>query len=65
MFLKISRDECSSELDYIGEYIRDFVDVKDIAPDQTKEIVSCLERYRNEKVHLSVTDDLLKKLTAT
>ncbi|KAE9415603.1 hypothetical protein Angca_001725, partial [Angiostrongylus cantonensis] len=36
-------NECSSELDYIGEYVRDFIDAKDVPPDQAKEIISCLE----------------------
>lgn len=55
--------ECASELDYIGEYIRDFIEVKDIQPDQAKEIVSCLENHRNRKVQLSVADDLMRKLS--
>ncbi|WKX97345.1 hypothetical protein Q1695_013193 [Nippostrongylus brasiliensis] len=53
--------DCCAELDYIGEYVRDFVKAEDIPADIGKSIISCLE---SGKVRLSVGDDLLKKLRA-
>ncbi|VDL86651.1 unnamed protein product [Nippostrongylus brasiliensis] len=51
--------DCCAELEYIGEYVRDFVKAEDIPADNAKLIISCLE---SGKVRLSVGDDLLKKL---
>ncbi|KAK6009158.1 hypothetical protein OSTOST_25944, partial [Ostertagia ostertagi] len=35
--------DCAAELEYIGEYILDFVDVKDIPPETLEDIIACLK----------------------
>ncbi|KJH46828.1 hypothetical protein DICVIV_07103 [Dictyocaulus viviparus] len=56
--------ECADELNYIGEYVRDFIDVKEISSDQAKEITSLLKAEKRKNTPLSVADDLLMKFSA-
>ncbi|CAJ0604790.1 unnamed protein product [Cylicocyclus nassatus] len=54
-------NECKSELDYIGEYILDFVDIKAIPKELAKEMAASLEYLT---VDIPVSGSLVKKLRA-
>ncbi|KAK6737209.1 hypothetical protein RB195_019729 [Necator americanus] len=51
--------ECTSELDYIGEYILDFIDITTVSKEMANDLANTLEYG---KVSLSIIDDLVKKL---
>ncbi|KAL6736648.1 hypothetical protein Aduo_006970 [Ancylostoma duodenale] len=51
--------QCTSELDYIGEYILDFVDIKAIPKEIANEMVASLEYC---KADIAVSENLVKKL---
>lgn len=53
--------ECCGELEYIGEYIEEFVNVTDIPPETLKDIIACLE---DKRVDLVIGERLLKKLSS-
>ncbi|KAK5973576.1 hypothetical protein GCK32_005581 [Trichostrongylus colubriformis] len=53
--------DCICELDYIGEYILEFVDVQDIPSDTLEDIIACL---KSRRVKFPVAQNLLKKLNA-
>ncbi|EYC08627.1 hypothetical protein Y032_0065g3654 [Ancylostoma ceylanicum] len=53
--------QCTSELDYIGEYILDFVDIKAIPKEMANEMVASLEYC---KADISISENLVKKLRA-
>ncbi|VDM77274.1 unnamed protein product [Strongylus vulgaris] len=54
-------NECKSELDYIGEYILDFVDIKAIPKELAKEMAASLEYLT---VDIPISGNLVKKLRA-